>query len=167
MKGHGKFGQKLNPAFQISPKQISQFVWSGWKGSKLQMLLLSFVWKVNSFNQKPSQEFYFVTLKGHGKFGLKLNPAFQISPKKLAQFVSSGQKLSNFHILLLSFMWKANPSSKNLNRGFILWHWRAMESLGKNWILLSKSAPKKLVNLFGVGEKGPNFKCYCSLLSER
>ena len=35
---------------------------------------------------------------------------------------------------------------------FILWHWRAMKSLDKNWWFPNHS-PKKLVNLFPGGER--------------
>ena len=47
-------------------------------------LVLSFVERVNCLDKKFSQEFHFVTLKGHGKFGPKLNPTFQMSPKKIS-----------------------------------------------------------------------------------
>ena len=44
-------------------------------------LVLSFVERVNCLDKKFSQQFHFLTLKGHGKFGPKLNPAFQITPR--------------------------------------------------------------------------------------
>ena len=78
-------------------------------------MLLSFVGKVNGFNQKLSQEFYLVKLKGFGTLGPKLNAASQTSPpppsqkkKKIGQFVSSCRKGYKFHILLLSFVWKVS-----------------------------------------------------------
>ena len=138
LKGYKKFGTKLSCAFQVSSNKIGQFFSSGRKGSKFQILLLSFLWRVNWLNQKDSQEFYFLTLKSHAKFGPKLSFAFQISPKKL---VSCSQHAKRVQIsdFIAFFPQKSKlPEPKNLPKSFILWHWRAMQSLGQNWILLSK-----------------------------
>ena len=108
LKSSGKFGPKLNANFQISPPKIGQFVSSCQKGYKFQILLVSFVWKVHSLNQKLSHKFYLVTLKGCGKFGPKLNAAFQISPPKIGQLLSSSLIVSKLEILLVSFVWKVH-----------------------------------------------------------
>ena len=79
-----------------------------------------------------------MTLKNSAKFGPKLNPAFQISPEKIGQFVSSRQIGSKFQILLLSFVWKVSDTEGLWNVG------------GENWMLLSKSATPKLANFFGA-----------------
>ena len=140
---------------------------------------------------------YLVTLKGHANFGLKLNFVLQISPPKIGQFLFSGRNVPTFQILLLSFVWKVNYLNQttfsfqreisaqisdfislfclkskllepdNLHRSFILWHWRAMQILSQNWILLPKSTPQKLVNFFPAGKKGPNFIFHRFPLSER
>ena len=78
----GRFGPKLNVAFQISHWKIGQFVSSCQKGYKFHILLLSFVQKVNCLNQNVWQEFYSVTLKGFTTFQPKVNAAFQISLTK-------------------------------------------------------------------------------------
>ena len=62
-----------------------------------------------------------MTLKGHGKYGRKLNLALQISSptppppphphprkKKFDQFLSSRRKVPRFQILFLDFVWKEN-----------------------------------------------------------
>ena len=108
LKSSGKFGPKLNANFQISPPKIGQFVSSCRKGYKFQFLSVSFVWKVHSLNQKLSQKFDLVTLKGCGKFGPKLNAAFQISPPKIGQLLSSSLIVSKLEILLVSFVWKVH-----------------------------------------------------------
>ena len=107
LKGHAKFGPELNPTFQISPKKISQFVWSGRKWSKFQILLLSIVGKVNCFYQKLTQEFDFVTLKGHGKFGPKLNPAFQIRPTQIWSICFQRAKTSQISYFIALFCLKS------------------------------------------------------------
>ena len=108
LKSSGKFGPKLNANFQISPPKIGQFVSSCRKGYKFQFLLVSFVWKVHSLNEKLSQKFDLVTLKGCGKFGRKLNAAFQISPPKIGQLLSSSLIVSKLEILLVCFVWKVH-----------------------------------------------------------
>lgn len=77
-------------------KRIGQFVLSAQKGSKFDILWLSFVWMVNFLNQKPSQEFYFVALNVQGKFGPQLSRAFYISQKKLLNFFQVGEKGPSF-----------------------------------------------------------------------
>ena len=94
LKGNGMLGPNLKAAFQISPPKIGQFLSSRQRGSKFQILLLSFVWKVNS------QEFHFVTLKGLGMFGPKLSAAFQIIHPKIGQFLWSMPVGSKYQILL-------------------------------------------------------------------
>ena len=120
LKSSGKFGPKLNANFQISPPKIGQFVSSCQKGYKFEIWLVSFVWKVHSLNQKISHKFYLVTLKGCGKSGPKLNANFQISPTKIGQFVSSGQKGYKFQFLSVSFVWKVHSLNQKLSQKFDL-----------------------------------------------
>ena len=139
LKGRGKFGPKLNPAFQIRSPKIGQFVLKGQKWSKFHILSLSFVWKVNCFKQKPSLDFYFVTLKGHAKFGPKLNTALQIRPNKnwSISFQQAKKVKVSYFIPFYSLKSKL-LEPKNLHRGSVVWHWRAMQSLVQNWVVLSK-----------------------------
>ena len=105
LKGVETFGPKLNSLFQISPRNIGQFVLRCWKRYQFQVLVVSFVWKVHYLNHKLSQEFYLVTLKGFGTFGPKLKSTFQIGPTKIGQFVSNCWKGYKFQILVVSFFW--------------------------------------------------------------
>ena len=117
LKGHGNFGLLLNPAFQISPPKIGQFVSSKQKGSKFNILLLFLLWKVNSYNQKPSLEFYFVTWK----VWAKIESCFANKTKKeIGQFLSSGLKGSKFHISFLSILWKVNCLNQKTFTGVLL-----------------------------------------------
>ena len=167
MKGHGKFESRLNPAFQIRSQKISQFAWSGQKGSKFQIFFLSFVWKVNCFNQKLPQEFHFVTLKGHGEFGSKLNPALQIRPNNNWSIsFHQAKKVQVWYFIPFYSLKSKLLEPKYLHRSFILWHWKAMQSLDQNESCFPNKSKKKLVNLFPACEKGPNFKFYSFLLTE-
>ena len=122
---HGRTMQSLGQNWILlsksAQKRFDKFVSSGRKVSKFQILLVSFMWKVNCLNQKV-----FVTEKSHGKFGSKLNPAFQISPhtsqKKLENFFPVGKKGPNFKLF---YSVKGHfLRQKKFYRCFILWYCR-------------------------------------------
>ena len=108
-----------------------------------------------------------MTLKGHEKFGQRLNCGFQISPPKIGEFLSSRQEAWIFKFYWFVFSKREIAWAKIFYRTLILGHWRAIKSLGKNWIVVFKPAPQILVNVFPAGEKGLIFKCYLFVLSKR
>ena len=109
-----------------------------------------------------------MTLKGDEKFGQKLNRSFQISPKQIGNFFfPAGEKGQNFNFHWFVLSKRQIAWTKKFHRSLILWHWRAMKSLGKSWTVVSKSAPQKLVNFFPAGDKGRIFKFYWFVLSKR
>ena len=109
-----------------------------------------------------------MTLKGDEKFGQKLNRSFQISPKQIGNFFfPAGEKGQNFNFHWFVLSKRQIAWTKKFHRSLILWHWRAMKSLGKNWTVVSKLAPQKLVNFFPAGDKGRIFKFYWFVLSKR
>ena len=119
LKGFETFGPKLNSLFQISPRNIGQFVLRCQKGYKFQILLVSFVSKVHYFNQKLSQEFYAVTLKGFGTFGLKLNADFQINFQKIVDLFRTAKKASNFKFYWFLLYQKYITWTKTFHRSFV------------------------------------------------
>ena len=137
------------------------------KGSKFQILFLSFDWRVNGLTKKHSEELYFVTLKGHKKFGTKLSCAFQISSNKIGQFVSSGRKGSKFQILLLSFLWRVNYLNQKDSREFYFVTLKSHEKLGPKLSFAFQISAKRIGKLFPACEKSPNFRFYCFLSSEK
>ena len=247
-------------------KKIGQFLLTGRKGSKFEILFLCLVWKVNYLNQKtltgvffcdtegpwkvwkktescfsnqftnpptpekkklinsflaeekcpdfrfyslilygkkiawtkkPSQGFYFVTLKSHANFGIKLNAAFQISPPKIGQFLSSGRKVSKFHILLLSFVRNINCLNEKTFTGNVfggtegpceLWaktEFCSSNKPPKNWSISFQREKSSHISdfiaffcmesklfepdnlLFPKRDKCPNFRFYFFVLSEK
>ena len=64
LKGSANIGPKLNASFQIKPLKIGPFISSWQIGSKFEILLVCFFWKVTCLKQSFSEDFYFVTLKG-------------------------------------------------------------------------------------------------------
>ena len=87
--------------------------------------------------------------------------------QKLVNLFQAAEKATNFifYCFLLSKRYIA--LTKNFGKSFIQWHWRALECFSQNWMLFSKLAPQKLVNLFRAVEKATNFIFYCFLLSKR
>ena len=169
LKSHANFGITLNAAFIISLSKIGQFLLTWWKGSKFHILLLSFVRKENWLNQKPSQEFYFVTLKNHANFGITLNAAFHISPppkKKIGQFLLTGRKGSKFEILFLCLVWKVNYLNQKTLTGVFFcdtegpWKvWKKTESCFSNQFTNSPTPEKKKFDQFlSSRRKVPRFQ---------
>ena len=165
LKGHANFQPKLNPAFQICLKKICYLFPAGKKGSKFHILLLSFVWKVNCLNEKTLTKVLFCDTEGPCKLSAKTESCFPNMLKKNLPFVSTRRKRVQISYFIAFFCLKSKlPEPKILRRSFILWHWRALQSLGQNWILLSKSAQKEFVNFFRATKNGPNLIFYCFLL---
>ena len=55
--------------------------------------------------------------------------------KNLVNFVPSTQKYQKF---LLRYVLSGNLWPKKVQRSYLSWHWRVMQNLKENWLLLSK-----------------------------
>lgn len=109
MKDYAKFGPKHNPAFQMISKKNGQFLSSFRKGSKFQIWLLSFVWKVNWLNQKTFTGVSFCDNEEPFRLCAKTEGCFPNKPpKKVDQFLCSRRKVPKFQILFLCFVWEVN-----------------------------------------------------------
>ena len=151
------------------------FFWPGEKGPNLRFYCFLLYEKKIGWTKKPSQEFYFVTLKNHANFGITLNAAFHISPPPKKNWSISFDRTKRVQIwdFISLFSLKGKLlKPKNLDRSFILWHWRAMESMEENRILLFKSVhqsppplhppplptkKKKIDQFLSSGRKVPKF----------
>ena len=93
-----------------------------------------------------------MTLKGHGKSVWKLTHGFQFSPGKIVP-ISLKQarwvKIWNF----MGFICLKGTLVEPLHMSFTLWHWRAMESLGENWLLVSNSTRENCANFVPASQK--------------
>ena len=108
-----------------------------------------------------------MALKNSAKFGPKLNPAFQISHKKICQFVSSRRIGSKFQILLLSFVWKVSDTEG-------LWNvWAKTECCfpnqpPQNWLISLQHANSvqisNFIGLFCLKGKLPEAKTFTGVL---
>ena len=82
LKDHGKFGGKETTGFQFSKEKNLWILFQQGRGSEFQIWWDWFLQKVNWSSKKLSQEFDFMTLKGHGRFWGKGTTGFQLSPRK-------------------------------------------------------------------------------------
>ena len=72
------------------------------------------------------------------KFGKKLTLAFKNDMRNLVNFnVSSGKsKRFHFNVLLFSIVYKV--SAKKVHMNDLLWHWKNIQPLKKNWLFVWK-----------------------------
>ena len=97
LKSHANFGITLNAAFHIS-LPIGQFLLTRWKGSKFEILLLSFVWKENWLNQKTITGVLFCDTEEPCKLWDNTECCFPYKPppkKKLVNFFWPDEKGPN------------------------------------------------------------------------
>ena len=142
LKSHANFGTTLNAAFIISLSKIGQFLLTWWKGSKFHILLLSFVRKENWLNQKTITGVLFCDTEEPCKLWDNTECCFPYKPPPKKNWSISFDRAKRVQIwdFISLFSLKGKLlKPKNLNRSFLLWHWRAMESMEENWILLFKS----------------------------
>ena len=79
-----------------------------------------------------------MTLKSHAKFEGKLTSALKNDIGNLANFYATSRKSKNLHFdgILLS---KANKIlDEKVQKSYASCHWRVIQSLRKNWLLIPK-----------------------------
>ena len=86
-----------------------------------------------------------MTLKSDVKLKKKMIRALKNDIRAFVNFHASSQKSENLHFdgLLLSKAYK--DLGEKVQKSYVSWHWRVMQSLKKNWPL----APKKQHEEFG------------------
>ena len=82
LKGHANIGPKLKAAFQMSPPKIGKFLSSRRMGSKFQILLLSFLWKVNWVRRKTLRRVSFCDNERLWNVWVKPESSFPNQPTK-------------------------------------------------------------------------------------
>ena len=80
-----------------------------------------------------------MTLKGDAKFKGKLTFTLKNDLRNLVNFHASSQKSENLHFdwLLLSSAYKG--LEEKLQKSYVSKHWRVIQSLKKNWLLVPKN----------------------------
>ena len=106
-----------------------------------------------------------MTLKCDAKFEEKLIYCFKIN-KKLVNFDLSTRNSQNFHFdwFLLRIVYNVWP--KKVQRSNVSWHWRVVQNLKENWLLVWKNDMRNLVNLYQSTQKSQNWDFDGFLLSK-
>ena len=124
---------------------VSKMAWAiGWtfiralKCLKNYTLVDSFCPKHIMFQLENFRGVCVMTLKGDAKFKGKLTYGLKNDIRNLVNFHASSRKSENLHFdgLLLSKIYK--DWDENVQKSYVLWHWRVMQSLKKNWLLVPK-----------------------------
>ena len=97
-----------------------------------------FVKRIWCLSYKISEELCVITLKGDAKFKGKLTCSWKNNLSNLVNFHSRSQKSLNLHFdgFLLSEAYK--DLSEKVQKRYVSWYWRVMQSLNKNWLLVPK-----------------------------
>ena len=146
------------------PPNIGQFVSGCRKGFKFYIVLVSFVWKVNCLNQKIFAGVLFCGTEEFWKVWAKTECCFPNQPpQNWSICFELPERLQVLYCIGFFCLKGKLLEPKNLCRRFVLWHWIALEGLGQNWMLLSKSGPPNIGQFVSGCRKG--FKFYIVLVS--
>ena len=77
-----------------------------------------------------------MTVKGDAKFKEKLTRSLKHDIKNLVNFHESRRKPKNLHFDGLPLSKAYNVFDEKVQKSYVLWHWRVMQSLKRNWILV-------------------------------
>ena len=123
--------------FQKWHEELGELSLEHSKVSKIVHWLALFVQNI-CFSQKILEELCVMTLKDDAKFKGKLTCGLKNALRNLIKFHGSSRKSwnSNFDGLLLSKAYK--DLDEKVKKSYVSWHWRVMQSLKKNWLLVPK-----------------------------
>ena len=108
------------------------------KVQKLALWLDPFVQSIQIFRWKSTEELCLMTLKSDAKFEEKLTLGSKNDMRNLVNFNASSGKSENLHfdVLLLSIAYKV--SAKKVQKNYLSWHWKKIQTLKKNWLFVWK-----------------------------
>ena len=108
----------------------------GWTFVRVLKSLKNFT-PMGSFCQKHIM--FQLTLKGDAKFKGKLTCGLKNNIRNLVNFHASSWKSKNlqFDWILLSKAYK--DLDEKIQKSYVLWHWKVMQSLKKNWLVVSNT----------------------------
>ena len=133
LKGDVKFKGKLTHGMKNDIRNLFNFHASSWKSENWYFdgPLLPKAW----FRWKSIEELCLMTLKSDTKSEEKLTLGFKNDMMNLVNFNPSSGKSKNVHIdevLLLSIAFKV--SAKKVQKNYLSWHWKKIQTLKKNWL---------------------------------
>ena len=122
---------------------VSKMGWGIWltfiralKSLKNCTLMGSFCRNNTMFQLENSEELYVMILKGDAKFKGNWHVAWKI--RDFINFHATSQKPENLHFdrILLPKVYK--DLDEKIQKGYVSWHWRVMQSLKKNWLFVPR-----------------------------
>ena len=134
LKGDAKFKGKLTCGLKNNLRNLLNFHASSWKSGNLHFdgLLLSKAYK--DLDEKVQKSY----VSWQWKFKEKLTLGSKNDMRNLVNFNGSSGKSENLHfdVLLLSTAYKV--SAKKVQKNYISWHWKEIQTLRKNWLFVWK-----------------------------
>ena len=97
------------------------------------LLLLKYI----KFQLKNIEELFLMTLKSDAKFEEKLICCFK-NGKNLVNFDLTTWNSQNFHFYWFLLCKVYNVWLKEVQTSYLSWHWRVMQNLKKNWLVVWK-----------------------------
>ena len=79
-----------------------------------------------------------MTLKGVAKFKRKLTCGLKNDIRNLVNFYASSWKSKNWHFDWIRLSKAYKYLDEKVQKSYVSWHWRVMQSLKKNWLLVPK-----------------------------
>ena len=97
-----------------------------------------FVQSIHCFSYKLSEELCDMTLKGAAKFKRTLNCGLKNDIRNLVNFYVSSWKSKNWHFDWIRLSKAYKYLDEKVQKSYVSWNWRVMQSLKKNWLLVPK-----------------------------
>ena len=111
------------------------------KVSKLGLWWDPFIQSTKCMSLKITEELSVITMKNDTKFEEELTCCFKIDISNLPYFWPEHSKVSKICTLMVSFWTKyVMFELKKVEKSDIWWHWRLMQNLKENWLVLYKIA---------------------------
>ena len=124
---------------------VSKMTWGiGWTfivgapTSKIVHWWALFVQSIYCFSWKLSEELCVMTQKGVAEFKRKLPCGLKNDIRNLVNFHASSWKSENLYFDWIRLCKAYKYLDKKVQKSYVSWHWRVMQSLKKNWLLVPK-----------------------------
>ena len=98
-----------------------------------------------------------MTLKGDATFERKLTCDWKNDTRNLINFHASRQKSENLHFDWILLSKACKDLDEKIQKSYVSWHWRVMQSLKKKLALGSKKDTRNLVNFHPTTQMSRNF----------
>ena len=135
LNSDAKFKEKLTCSFKHDMRNLINF--HPIKSLKISPRRALFVQSIKAWDKKNKEELSLMTLKGGAKCKWKLTCGLK-NDKEFCYFSCEQLKVWKFALdgFLLSKGYKVLHDK--VQKSYFSWHWRVMQSLKKNWLLVSK-----------------------------